>query len=106
MISDDAARSPAARTTAGPGSAKRIRRTALASTYFMWIVAHRAKRRLDVHAPIELGNRELCPVLRTEPETAFTRQPVAPRERLTLRRAKLRYLLPAPPLHHCRAPPQ
>jgi hypothetical protein len=50
----------------------------------MWIVAHRAKRRLDVHAPIELGNRELCPVLRTEPEAAFTRQPFAPRERLTL----------------------
>jgi hypothetical protein len=44
----------------------------------MGIDAHRAKRRLDIHAPIELGNRELCPVLRTEPEAAFACQPVAP----------------------------
>src|SRR5207302_10671359 len=62
------------------------------------ILAHRAKRRLDVDASIEPDDLEFPPVLRAEPRPAVLRQSLAPRQRLGLRWTKLRNWL-VPVLH-------
>src|SRR6516164_6166973 len=80
---EDTTRSgPPSGTLFDPDSEKTIRRTALASTYFTRILAHHAKRRLDVDASIEPHDLEFPPVLRAEPQPAVLRQSLAPRQRL------------------------
>src|SRR5580765_7303318 len=86
-ICDDARRSPATSGTLGPGSENTTRSTALASTYFTGILAHRAQRRLDVDGVIEGRDLELPPVLGAQPEPTIPRQSLAPWRRLGLRRA-------------------
>src|SRR5262245_18172643 len=90
MSCEDTRGSPSVNGTLDPGSENRILRTALASAYLTWVLAHGTKRRLDIDASIDPGKLELAPVLRAQPKPAFPRQALAPRQHVGLRRAMLR----------------
>ena len=66
---EDTTWSPASNgTTDSPGSANRTRSTALASRYFIGILADRAERRLDIYVPLDGEDSQSAPVLSPGPE--------------------------------------
>ncbi len=69
---------PAASGTAGPGSLKRRRKTALASTYLIRILLNGAQGRLDVNGRLEGRDLEGFPVLRPRHEASLLLRPVTP----------------------------
>lgn len=61
-----------------PVSVNRRHSRALASTYFIRVLAHGAKRCLNVHPTIQLRDLQVSPILRSQPEATLARQTLPP----------------------------